>query len=57
MKVRMCHIDKESDESIGLEAERPEWKIRILGPKEYGCWILMIHLGTRIIEIATGEGC
>ncbi len=53
---RLCKIDTEGCEKLGLEPEVSRWAIRILPKSEYGVWILMIHLGTRVIEIATGEG-
>ena len=54
--VRLCHIDTEGDPELGLEPEQPRYAIRILPKSEYGAWIVMIHLGTRVIELATGEG-
>lgn len=56
MKIRLCHIDTESIPEIGLEAEQPWYGFRLLHPKEYGCYVLMIGLGNRVIEIATGKG-
>lgn len=55
MTFRLCHID--TDNSL-CDAELPQWNIRIIRDRaNYGCaWILMIHLGTRIVEIASGKG-
>jgi len=54
--VRLCKIDTIGEPSLGLEAERPKWGMKLLPKSEYGAWILMIHLGVYVIELATGEG-
>lgn len=53
---RICKIDTQADESIGLEAEQPRWGFKLLSKKDYGVWILTIHMGIYVIELATGEG-